>query len=152
MTKTEYQLAQLNVAMSLANMDDPIMAEFANNLDNINALAEGSPGFVWRLQTEEGNATDIKVFENKRAQVNLSVWEDKDSLFNFVYKSNHKDFMKQRRKWFEKWDGPYMALWWVKKGVRPTEFEAKERLEYLAKHGPSPHAFTFRSVYPPPEE
>jgi hypothetical protein len=152
MVKKEYELAQLNVGLTVANMDDPIMAEFSNNLDNINALAEATPGYVWRLQTEEGNATDIKVYESDLAIVNLSVWKNKEALFDFVYKSNHKDFVRQRRKWFEKWDGPHMALWWVEKGVRPTPLEAKERLEHLAEHGPTPHAFNFRTTYSAPDE
>ncbi|KAJ2960870.1 hypothetical protein NQZ79_g3877 [Umbelopsis isabellina] len=152
MTSPKYQLAQVNVGLGLADIDDPIMAEFKNNLDNINGLAESSPGFVWRLKSDTGNATDIKVYDNDFALVNLSVWDDKDSLFEFVYKTAHKDFIRQRRLWFGKWDGPHMALWWIEKGCYPTEQDAKARLDYLAKNGPSPHAFTFRSIYPPPSE
>ncbi|CAM0140431.1 hypothetical protein VKS41_006442 [Umbelopsis sp. WA50703] len=152
MASPKYQLAQVNVGLSLGEMDGPIMAEFKNNLDRINGLAESSPGFVWRLKTDTGNATDIKVYDNDLALVNLSVWEDKDSLFEFVYKTAHKDFIRQRRQWFAKWDGPHMALWWIKRGCYPTGQDAKAKLEYLAEHGPSADAFTFRSVYPPPSE
>ncbi|KAI8584522.1 hypothetical protein K450DRAFT_216746 [Umbelopsis ramanniana AG] len=152
MTKKEYELAQLNVGLTLAKSDDPTMAGFYDNLDRINALAEASPGFVWRLQSDEGNATDIKLFDNELMIVNASVWESKDALFQFVYRSAHKDFVKQRKQWFAQWDGPHMVLWWVEKGVRPTPEEAKARLEYLAKNGPTPHAFTFRSMFPAPDE
>lgn len=150
MTNPKYQLAQVNIALGLADIDDPIMAEFKNNLDKINGLAESSPGYVWRLKSDTGNATDIKVYDNDLLLVNMSVWEDKDSLFEFVYKTAHKDFVRQRRQWFVKGDGPHMALWWIKKGSYPTAQDAKVKLEYLAEHGPSPDAFTFRSYYPPP--
>lgn len=152
MTKKVYELAQLNVGLTLAKSDDPSMAGFYDNLDKINALAEASPGFVWRLQSEGGNATDINIFDNEMIIVNSSVWESKDALYEFVYRSAHKEFIKQRRQWFAKWDGPFMVLWWVEKGVRPTPAEAKERLDYLAKNGPTPYAFTFRSMFPAPEE
>ncbi|KAH8553726.1 hypothetical protein BGW37DRAFT_518661 [Umbelopsis sp. PMI_123] len=152
MVKKEYELAELNVGLTLDTSDNPMMDGFYQNLDKINALAEASPGFVWRLKTASNNATDIKIYDNELAIVNLSVWESKDALFQFVYKSDHKEYVRQRKQWFANWGGPHMVLWWVEKGVRPTSEEAKERLEYLAKNGPSSYAFTFRSMFPVPEE
>ncbi|ORX64380.1 hypothetical protein K493DRAFT_318308, partial [Basidiobolus meristosporus CBS 931.73] len=148
----QYQLAQLNVGNMLAPLEDPIMAGFVQQLDVINGVADASPGFVWRLQTEDGDATTIRIYENELILVNLSVWESKDDLFSFVYRSDHKHVLKQRRQWFERWKGPYTVLWWVKQGHTPTPQEAKERLEYLAQHGDSPHAFSFRKSFPPPSE
>ncbi|ORX78319.1 hypothetical protein K493DRAFT_412367, partial [Basidiobolus meristosporus CBS 931.73] len=148
----QYQLAQLNVGNMLAPLEDPIMTGFVQQLDVINGVADASPGFVWRLQTEDGDATTIRVYENELILVNLSVWESKEDLFNFVYRSDHKHVLKQRRQWFERWKGPYTVLWWVQRGHIPTPQEAKERLEYLDQHGESPHAFSFRKSFPPPSE
>ncbi|ORX64498.1 hypothetical protein K493DRAFT_364902 [Basidiobolus meristosporus CBS 931.73] len=128
----QYQLAQLNVGNMLAPLEDPIMAGFVQQLDVINGVADASPGFVWRLQTEDGDATTIRIYENELILVNLSVWESKDDLFSFVYRSDHKHVLKQT---------PTV-------GHTPTPQEAKERLEYLAQHGDSPHAFSFRKSFP----
>lgn len=128
------------------------MAEFVANLDRINALAERSLGFVWRLQTEEGNATAIRPFpENENIAVNLSVWKDVESLRAFVYQSAHVAIMRRRGEWFEKMDAAFLVLWWVPRGQVPTIEEAKARLELLRRKGPSAEAFTFRQAYPPPD-
>lgn len=146
-----YELAQLNVGIIRGPMDSPVMAEFVANLDRINALAEGSPGFVWRLQTPEGNATAIRPFENDRMLLNMSVWQDAESLRKFVYRSAHAEVMRRRREWFEKISEAILVLWWVPRGHRPSVEEAIARLELLRRDGPRPEAFTFRETYPPPD-
>ena len=146
-----YELAQLNVGIIRGPMDSPIMAEFAANLDRINALAESSPGFVWRLQTPEGNATAIRPFDNENMLINMSVWQDADSLRKFVYRSAHADILRRRREWFEKISEAIFVLWWVPRGHRPSVEEAIARLELLRRQGPHPEAFTFRETYPPPD-
>ncbi|MCK6623977.1 MAG: DUF3291 domain-containing protein [Anaerolineae bacterium] len=148
---SKYHLAQVNIGRILAPLDGPLMAGFVARLDEINALADGTPGFVWRLQTEEGNATDLRPYDDDRILVNMSVWESLEDLKAYVYKSAHAEVMRQRRQWFEKFEGMYMTLWWVKAGHIPTVAEAKRRLEYLSEHGPSAHAFTFKQPFPPPD-
>lgn len=128
------------------------MAEFANNLDRINALAEASPGFVWRLQTEAGNATAIRPFEDENLLVNMSVWRDVESLKAYVYDSAHVGFMRRRREWFELMKEAYLVQWWVPKGHRPDIAEAIARLELLKAKGPRPEAFTFAQPFPPPRK
>lgn len=145
-----HELAQLNIGVIRAPMDSPVMAEFANNLDRINALAEASPGFVWRLQTEEGNATAIRPFEDENLLVNMSVWRDVESLKAYVYNSAHVGFMRRRREWFELMKEAYLVLWWVPKGHRPDVAEAIAKLEQLKAKGPGPEAFTFSQPFPPP--
>ena len=146
-----YELAQLNVGVIKAPIDSPVMAEFVANLDRINALAERTPGFVWRLQTEEGNATAIRPYEDERIAVNMSVWRDVESLNKYVYSSEHVQIMRRRREWFEKMDQAFLVLWWVPKGHRPTIEEAKAKLEMLRAKGPSAEAFTFRQAFPSPD-
>jgi hypothetical protein len=146
-----YELAQLNIGIIRGAMDSPIMAEFAANLDRINALAESSPGFVWRLQTAEGNATAIRPFENENMLINMSVWQDADSLRKFVYRSAHADILRRRREWFEKVSEAIFVLWWVPRGHRPGVEEAIARLELLRRKGPHAEAFTFRETWPPPD-
>jgi heme-degrading monooxygenase HmoA len=144
-----YHLAQVNIARMLAPLEDPLMAGFVARLDEINALADRSPGFVWRLKTESGNATYIRPYEDDRVIVNLSVWESVDHLREYVYRSAHAEVMRGRGRWFEKFDGHYMALWWVEAGHIPTVEEAKERLDHLRNHGESAFAFSFKHVYAP---
>ena len=152
MSDSGYQLAQLNIGIIRGPIDSPVMAEFAANLDGINALAERSPGFVWRLQTEEGNATAIRPYpENENMAVNLSVWKDVDSLRRFVFQSGHVEIMRRRREWFVPMDQAFLVLWWVPTGQVPTIEEAKARLELLRRKGPTAEAFTFRQAYPPPD-
>ena len=147
-----YELAQLNIGVIRGPIDSPVMAEFVANLDRINALAERTPGFVWRLQTEEGNATAIRPYpENENMAVNLSVWKDVDSLRRFVFQSEHVEIMRRRSEWFVKMDQPFLVLWWVPSGHIPTIEEAKSRLELLRRRGPTAEAFTFREAFPPPD-
>ena len=144
-----HHLAQVNVATVRAPLDSPELAGFVAQLEPINALADHSPGFVWRLQTEDGDATAIRPFEDERIMVNLSVWESLEALRTFVYASRHLDVMRRRREWFHRMDA-YLALWWVPAGTIPTAAQAKDRLERLAGNGPGPDAFTFRVPFPAP--
>ena len=144
-----YQLAQLNVAMLNAPLDSPQLADFVANLDRINALAETSPGFVWRLIGEGNDATSLRPF-GEDAIVNMSVWNDIDSLNRFVYRSAHVEIMRRRGEWFERMVEAHMVLWWVSSGHIPTVTEAIERLEHLRRHGPTPQAFTFRAPFAAP--
>jgi hypothetical protein len=146
----EYHVAQVNIGMPKAPTDSPLLADFMAALDRINALADESPGFVWRLQTEDGNATAIRPFEDERLMINMSVWESVDELATFVYRSAHVEVMRRRREWFDHMR-LYMALWWVPAGNVPTKSEARERLDHLAEHGPTPFAFTFKVRFPPPD-
>ena len=146
-----YALAQLNIGIVKGPMDSPVMAEFAANLARINALADASPGFVWRLQTEDGNATAIRPFANENLLLNMSVWRDVESLRRYVYTSAHTEIMRRRREWFERMKEAYLVLWWVPRGHRPQVAEAVERLETLRSAGASPEAFTFRATFPPPD-
>jgi hypothetical protein len=144
-----FQLAQLNIGIMKGPADSPVVAGFYAGLDEINALAESSSGFVWRLVGDGNNATDIVAYENPLKLVNMSVWSDLDSLAAFVYRSAHVGFMRRRKEWFEAMD-TYMVLWWVPEGHRPTVDEAKDRLARLEADGPTPQAFTFKSPFPPP--
>ena len=126
------------------------MADFVANLAPINALADRSPGFVWRFQTEDGDATSIRPYDDDRILVNFSVWEDLASLQDFVYRGAHAEILKRRREWFDRLTDADIALWWVPADHRPTLEEAVERMEHLRQHGPTPHAFTFREFYQAP--
>jgi hypothetical protein len=144
-----YQLAQVNIALLKAPLDTPLLADFVEALEPINALADRSPGFVWRLQTEDGDATAIRVFEDDRIIVNMSVWESIEALTGFVYRSGHVDVMRRRREWFERMAEAYVCLWWVPAGHIPSVEEAVERLRFLRRYGPSPRAFTIRTRFEP---
>lgn len=146
----DWHLAQVNIARIVAPLDSPTMADFMAALDGVNALAEASPGFVWRLKGEGGNATDLRTDEGADVIVNMSVWASVEALFEFVYRSAHTRVMVRRREWFQKPDQAYQVLWWVPAGHRPTVEEALARLDHLRQHGPTPHAFTFKQHYPPP--
>ncbi|MCU1485946.1 MAG: hypothetical protein JWN67_2692 [Actinomycetia bacterium] len=140
------QLAQLNIGRAAAPLDSEQLRDFMENLDPINALAEASRGFVWRLQTEDGNATAIKAWDDPLMILNMSVWESVESLADFVYRSAHTDFLRRRREFFEKPVEAIQVLWWVEDGHRPTVAEALARLDHLRAHGPTEHAFTFREA------
>lgn len=143
-----HHLAQLNVARLLAPLDSPQLSGFVAGLEPINELADGSPGFVWRLQTDEGDATSIRAFDDDMLIVNMSVWESAEALAAFTYRSDHLAVMRRRREWFEGMAEAHLVLWWVPAGHVPDVEEAKERLDLLRRVGPSPEAFTFRAMYP----
>ena len=148
-TSAHPHLAQLNIARPRAPLDHPIMAEFMANLARINALGDASPGFVWRLQDDGGNATALEQPFGPDLIVNMTIWQDVESLRAFAFRSEHVSFLRRRAEWFEKLAGPPTVLWWVPAGHRPTLAEAKARLDQLAQAGPSPAAFTFARAFGP---
>jgi len=146
-----WQLAQLNVGRPLGPIDGPVMADFVAQLDEINALAEASPGFVWRLVGDGGDATDMRIDGDPDLLVNMSVWTSAEALFDYVYKSMHTKVMARRREWFSRIE-VFQVLWWIPAGHRPTVAEATARLQLLRERGPSADAFTFKQRYPAPGE
>lgn len=142
-------IVQANVAHMRAPLDDPIMAGFAERLEPLNALADASPGFVWRLQTEEGDATEIDVFGDELVLFNMSVWESIEALESYVYKSNHVNAVQKRAEWFDRPTKSPLVLWWIEAGELPTIEEGKARLEKLWSDGPTADAFTFRHRFEP---
>lgn len=147
MTEPALQLAQVNIGRARGEMTEPVMAGFVARLEEINALADASPGFVWRLQTEDGDATAVRPYADLRILINLSVWTDLAALRAYVYRSPHAAVMRGRREWFERLDRVFVALWWVPAGHRPTVTEAVERLAHLERHGPTPYSFTFAEPF-----
>jgi len=150
-----YELAQVNIARLRAPIDSPELAGFVAELDPVNAAADAAPGFIWRLQTEDGNATSVRAFEWDQAGsagviVNMSVWRSVEELAAFVYSGSHAAVLRRRREWFERMAEAYSALWWVPAGVRPTTADAEARVASLRAHGPAPPAFTLRRPYPVP--
>ena len=146
----DWHLAQLNVATARFATDDPQMEGFMSRLDGVNALADSQPGFVWRLQSDSGNATDIDAGGGPMYLVNMSVWETFDALSEFVYDTLHRDVLLRRREWFEKPTSAYQVLWWVPVGHIPTVEEGLERLANIQENGPNPEAFSFAKSFPPP--
>jgi Domain of unknown function (DUF3291) len=144
-----FHVAQINIARANAPTDSPDLAEFIAALEPVNALAESSPGFVWRLQDDAGDAIAIRVFDDDQIIINMSVWESIDALFEFAYRGHHADFFRRRREWFERFQAAHLALWWVPAGHAPTIDEARERLEHLETRGPTPFAFTFKRRFGP---
>lgn len=145
-----WHLAQMNVGRLVAPQGDPRVAPFFDALDRVNALADASPGFVWRLQGEGNSATDLQPTADPLFIVNMSVWTDADALFDFVYRSAHTPEMARRREYFERFEGAYQALWWVPAGHQPTIDEGLSRLWRLDRYGPTPYAFTFKARFPMP--
>ncbi|HUJ07035.1 MAG TPA: DUF3291 domain-containing protein [Streptosporangiaceae bacterium] len=149
-------LAQVNIARLRAPLEDPLLADFVAALDPVNAAADAAPGFIWRLQTEDGNATAVRAFEwdaagSEGVIVNMSVWESVEALAAFVFSPEHRPVLRRRREWFEKMAEAHTALWWIDPGAMPTTAEAEARVRHLRAHGPTPHAFTLREHFPPPE-
>ena len=149
---SQWNVAQLNVGRTVAPLDSALLADFMAALDRINATAEGSPGFVWRLKSETGNATDIRASDDPNFLVNMSVWTSLEALFDFVYRSAHTKVMVRRREWFEKPTEAYQVLWWIPAGHIPTVPEALERLDHLRRNGPTAYAITFNRKFPAPGE
>ncbi|GAA1762955.1 MULTISPECIES: DUF3291 domain-containing protein [Streptomonospora] len=147
---SDHHLAQINVGVLKAPIDAPSMAEFAALLDPVNALADSSPGFVWRYTDEGSNdATAARPFGDD-ILVNFSVWRDRESLWNFTYRTDHLDTLRRRREWFHRLEDMHLAMWWIPAGRIPTLDEGRTRLELLRAEGPSPEAFTFAAPFPPP--
>ncbi len=146
-----YHLAQINIGRLIAPIDDPKIAEFVAQLEPINALADNAPGFIWRLQSASGNATDIIYDERDRSIfLNMSVWESIGALRDYAYKSDHARVFRDRAKWFEKMDKPNYCLWWIPVGHIPTVAEGRERLEHYQQHGATPYSFWFSQHFPQP--
>jgi catalase (peroxidase I) len=147
MTTTLRHVAQLNIGRLRYETDDPRMADFMNNLARVNALAERSPGFVWRYTDASGNATDTRPYAgDPRMAINMSVWESIEALEKFVWQTVHTRFYTRKHEWFEKLDGAYFVLWHVPAGHQPAVQEAIARLEHLKAHGPSDYAFGWQDV------
>ena len=144
----EWQLAQINIGRVAAPLDDPSMAEFMAALAPVNAVADASPGFVWRLKDDSGNSTYIRAFDDPQMIVNLSVWETVEALRAFTYRGHHTAVLTRRRDWFDKLDRSHLALWWTRAGSKPTAAEGLARLDHLDRHGPTEHAFTFAKLFP----
>jgi hypothetical protein len=153
----DYVLAQVNIGRLRAPLDAPALADFVAALDPVNAAADTAPGFLWRLQAEDGNATAVQAFEWDAAGsagviVNMSVWETVEALAAYVYSDRHRQVLRRRREWFEPMTEAYSAMWWIRRGMVPTTAEAEARVRYLRAHGPTPHAFTLRRHFPMPGE
>jgi hypothetical protein len=152
----EYVLAQVNVGRMREPLDNPLLADFVAALDPVNAAADAAPGFIWRLQTEDGNATSVHAFEWDRAGgagvlVNMSVWESVEALAGYVYSGTHRQVLRRRRQWFERMAEAYAALWWIPSGHIPTTDDAERRVRHLREFGITPYAFTLKEHFPPPE-
>lgn len=150
---SSFHIAQINIARALAPIDSPTMADFVARLDELNALAEEAPGFVWRLKAEGGMPSSyLQPYDDERIVVNMSVWESVEQLKDYVYKTAHAEVLRARKQWFEEHlANAYLAAWWVPAGHIPGIDEAKKRLAYLDEHGPSQFAFTFKTLQPPDE-
>ena len=145
----DVQLAQVNIARMKAPFDDPVMAGFVGRIGELNALADASPGFVWRLPSATEEDGYHRPYDDDRILFNLSVWQTVEALRAYAYGTVHAESVRRRYDWFEKFDRAYLALWWIPAGHRPSIDEAKQRLAHLDEHGPSPIAFTFKQVFPP---
>jgi len=147
-----HHLAQINIGRVLAPVDDPRIAGFIARLDEVNALADAAPGFVWRLQSSSGNATDVPYNDDPFVLVNMSVWESVEALRDYVYRSRHVEVLRGRTQWFQKMEKPHYCLWWVPAGHIPTVTEGRERLEHYQTHGPTPASFWFSQLFEAPKE
>lgn len=144
-----YELAQVNISRLLAPLDSPLLADFVAALEPVNAVADQATGFIWRLQTEDGDATAVRIFDDEWLIINMTVWTSVETLSDFVYDVAHRPVMSRRREWFERPAEAMTALWWVPAGHRPTVAEAEERLKHLRRNGPTPTAFTMRHTFTP---
>lgn len=145
-----FHLAQANIARMRFSIDHPAMESFRVQLAPINALADQAPGFVWRLQTDEGDSTAIRVFDDPLILFNMSVWVSAEALFDYTYKSGHIALLRGRAEWFERMTGPSLVMWWIAEGTLPTIADAKAKFDQLTADGPTAGAFTFKALFPPP--
>ncbi|MEV7346618.1 DUF3291 domain-containing protein [Streptomyces sp. NPDC093544] len=148
MTDVAYELAQVNIARLKAPLDSPQLKDFVEGLDPVNAAADAADGFVWRLQSDSGNATDVAVFGDEWLILNMSTWRDANALTAFMYQGQHRELLARRRDWFERLEEAMVALWWVPAGHRPTVAEAEERILHLREQGPTSYAFSLRTSFP----
>ena len=147
-----WEIAQVNIALPRAPLTEPELRWFVEALAEVNAAVDAAPGFRWRLQTEDGNATAIRAFDDDRLIVNMSVWTSVEALADFVYRDPvHVAVLRRRREGFSRLGEAHQVLWWVPSGDRPTVAEAEGRLAQLRQHGPGPGAFTFRQLFPAPD-
>ncbi|MEU8673409.1 DUF3291 domain-containing protein [Streptomyces sp. NPDC048560] len=144
------ELAQVNISRLRFPLDSPELKDFVDGLDPVNAVADAADGFVWRLQADSGNATDVVIFGDVWLVLNMSVWRDVDALTTVMYAGRHRELMARRREWFAKVEESMTALWWVPAGSRPSVGDAEERLLHLREHGPTERAFTLRTRFPAP--
>ena len=148
MASSGYQLAQLNIGRLAAPLDSAQLADFVTGLEPVNAQADAAPGFVWRLKDDGAdNATSYAIYDDPMVIVNLSVWADHQSLWDFVYDDTHRSFLRRRREFFERMTEAYTVLWWVEAGHEPTVAEARERLEHLRAHGATEYAFGLKDSH-----
>jgi hypothetical protein len=151
----DYVLAQVNIGRLAAPLDSAQLADFVAALDPVNAAADAAPGFVWRLQGDDGNATDMRIFASDGGEqgflLNMSVWESVEALGDYVYGAAHLAVLRRRREWFDKLAEAYAAAWWIPRGHVPTVAEAEDRLRHLREHGPTARAFTLRAPFPAPD-
>ena len=151
MKPSVFHLAQINIARAIYSLDDPLMKDFVERLDEVNALADDSPGFIWRLKADDGGASSyLRVTDDDKLLINISVWESIESLKEYVYRSHHGKVYGARRKWFEPPGKSPLALWWIPAGEIPIVEEGFRRLELLRSNGSSPAAFTFKELFPAP--
>ena len=142
-----YHIAQINIGRMAVPIDSPVMQTFVDRLDEINALAEASEGFVWRLKGDGNNATAIRIFDDSTLLVNMSVWKNTDDLYTYTYQTAHAGILKRRKEWFLKMQDMQMALWYIPAGHLPTVAEAEQRLSYIRANGPTPYTFTFKQRF-----
>ncbi|MEU8890727.1 DUF3291 domain-containing protein [Streptomyces sp. NPDC048442] len=148
MADTSFELAQVNISRLKFPLDSPELKDFVDALEPVNAVADAADGFVWRLQTDGGDATELRVFGDDWLIINLTVWRDVDSLKAFMYAGRHRELLKRRNEWFERITEAMTALWWVPAGHRPSAPEAEKRLVHLREHGATERAFTLRAEFP----
>ena len=149
-SQNNFHIAQINIARMRAPLEDPILEDFVEQLAEVNALADESPGFVWRLADESGDAaTDIRAFDDDRILINMSVWESIEALREFSYRGRHAGLLRDRGKWFEA-GSTQLVLWWIASGAIPSVEDAKRKLELLEEKGPTVAAFTFKERFPHP--
>jgi hypothetical protein len=148
-----WHLAQINIGKIVGiDINDAVMKTFVDQLEEVNALAEGSPGFIWRLKDDNNNATNFNPYGDNRIIVNLSVWETIEHLLVFVFKGRHAEVLRNRKAWFENFGKPFTAFWYVPAGHTPTVDEAVARLDHLQKNGPTEFAFDFKTRFPRPAD
>lgn len=148
----KWHLAQTNIGVAKYSYEDSQFAGFVSELDRINALADTSPGFVWRFVQEDENEAGRDVFADESVLFNMSMWESREALMNYVYHTEHVDILRKRADWFIPQDRPILALWWQPAGTIPTVVEARHRLDRLAQAGPTEDAFTFRRFFEAPAD